>query len=218
LTFSCLYPRTYRYAMELLLSFTKRYRILLTRVLLGIIALAIVLSVPAWRPGLLVSIAIDAVSFILVLAAAFGRLWALSYISGHKTKDLITQGPYSAMRNPLYFFSLAGALGIGILTKSILILGAIVLAFGLYYPLVIRAEEKHLEQVHGDIFRRYKDRVPSFIPRFSAYAEPVEYPVNARYFRRAFFSVMWFPLIYIILFFLERVHTAGIIPALITIP
>ena len=204
--------------MEQLLSFTKRYRILLSRVLLGIVTLAIVLSAPVWKPGPLVSTAIDLLAFILVLTAAFGRLWALSYISGHKTRDLITQGPYSAARNPLYFFSLAGALGIGILTKSAFVLGAIVLAFAVYYPLVIRAEEKHLEQVHGENFRKYRSRVPAFVPRFSFYAEPMEYPVNARYFRRAFFSVMWFPLIYIIFLFLERLHAAGVVPVLMNIP
>lgn len=204
--------------MELLLSFTKRYRILLTRVLLGLIALVIVLSAPLWEPGPVVSLAIDFLAFILVLTAAFGRLWALSYISGHKTKDLITEGPYSAMRNPLYFFSFIGSLGIGLLTKTALVSGAIVLAFAIYYPLVIRSEEKHLEQVHGESFRQYKTRVPAFIPRFSAYSEPLEYPVSARYLRRAFFSVMWFPLIYIILLFLERLHAVGILPVFMSIP
>lgn len=204
--------------MEQLLSFTKRYRILLTRILLGIVALAILLSAPVWRPGPVASVTVDLAAFILVLIAAFGRLWALSYISGHKTRDLITQGPYSVARNPLYFFSLIGAVGIGMVTKSIFTLCAVLAAFAVYYPLVIRAEEKHLEQVHGEGFRAYKTRVPAFLPRFSAYTEPAEYPVNARYFRRAFFSVMWFPLIYMIFLFLERLHTAGIAPVLMIIP
>lgn len=218
LTFLQLWLRNYRYDMERILSFAKRYRILLTRVLLGFIALTIVLSAPVWNPRPVTSVAVDLAAFILVLIATFGRLWALSYISGHKTRDLITQGPYSAMRNPLYFFSLAGAIGIGILTKSILFLGSLLLAFAIYYPLVIRAEERHLEQIHGEDFRRYKTRVPAFMPRFSAYSEPVEYPVNARYFKRAFFSVMWFPIIFILFLFLERLHTAGVLPVLMRIP
>lgn len=204
--------------MEQLLSFAKRYRIPFSRVLLGIVILAIVLSDPVWSPGPLASVAVDLVAFVLVLTAAFGRLWALSYISGHKTRDLITQGPYSMVRNPLYFFSLAGVLGIGMLTKSIIILGLIVLAFAVYYPLVIRAEEKHLERVHGERFRRYRSRVPAFVPRFKAYEEPVEYPVNARQFRRAFFSVMWFPLVYMMFLFIGRLHAAGMVPALLSIP
>ena len=218
LTFGLPYPRSYRYAMEKLLSLTKRYRILLTRVLLGIIVLTIVISAPVWRPGPAVSAAIDILAFFLVLTATFGRLWALTFISGHKTKDLITEGPYSAMRNPLYFFSLLGALGIGILTKSILVVAAMVLAFALYYPMVIHAEEDRLERFHGERFRSYKARVPSFIPRFSAYVEPIEYPVNARCFRRALFSVMWFPLIYLFFLELRWLHAAGIVPVLVNIP
>jgi hypothetical protein len=157
-------------------------------------------------------------AFVLVLFAAFGRLWALSYISGHKTRDLITEGPYSIMRNPLYFFSLSGALGICILSRSILVSGSILLAFTVYYPLVIRAEEKHLAQVHGESFRHYCSAVPSFTPKLSLFHEPKDYPVNARLFRRAFFSVMWFPLAFILIHSLGHLQEMGIVPVLLSIP
>lgn len=200
------------------LSFTQRYRIMLSRILLGCIVVFMLFSTHAWRPGVLTSTAVDLLAFVLVLVATFGRIWALSYISSHKTKDLVTQGPYSLTRNPLYLFSLMGAVGIGILTKSLLILAAILLSFAFYYPLVIRAEESRLEEVHGEAFRAYRARVSAFMPRFSSFAEPDEYPVSSKYFRRAFFSVMWFPLVYIFFLFLERMHGARIIPVLFTIP
>ena len=44
--------------------------------------------------------------FILVVFGCFGRIWASLYIEGNKTKNLITAGPFSMVRNPLYFFSL----------------------------------------------------------------------------------------------------------------
>ena len=44
--------------------------------------------------------------FILVVFGCFVRIWASLYIEGNKTKNLITAGPFSMVRNPLYFFSL----------------------------------------------------------------------------------------------------------------
>jgi protein-S-isoprenylcysteine O-methyltransferase Ste14 len=204
--------------MEKILSFTKKNRILLSRVLIGCVVLLMVFSRPVWQPGIAAHIAIELPAFVLVLFAAFGRLWALSYISGHKTRDLITEGPYSIMRNPLYFFSLSGALGVCLLSRSLLVSGSILLAFAVYYPLVIRAEEKHLAQVHGESFRQYCSVVPLFTPKLSLFHEPKDYPVNARLFRRAFFSVMWFPLAFILIHFLGHLQEIGIVPVLLSIP
>jgi len=44
-------------------------------------------------------------------------------------------------RNPLYFFSLLGALGVGLTTETLLIPFVILIAFVGYYPNVIKSEE-----------------------------------------------------------------------------
>ena len=44
-------------------------------------------------------------------AACAGRLWCSVYIAGKKNRELVKVGPYSVCRNPLYFFSLVGAIG-----------------------------------------------------------------------------------------------------------
>ena len=49
---------------------------------------------------------------VLVGIASIGRLWCSIYIAGYKTKKLIAEGPYSMCRNPLYFFSFLGAIGV----------------------------------------------------------------------------------------------------------
>lgn len=204
--------------MNTILSFTKRFRIMLSRVLMGCVVLLMIFSVPLWQPGIAAGLVMDLLSFILVIAAAFGRLWALSYISGHKSEDLVTEGPYSIMRNPLYFFSLCGVLGICMLYRSLLVSGSVLLAFAVYYPLVVRAEEVNLSKFFGDNFARYCSTVPAFIPNISLYHEPKEYPVNARLFRRSFLSVVWFPLAYILIQMLQRLHEAGVLPAFLSIP
>lgn len=197
--------------MQNVLHFSKKNRLNITRVLIGVLILIDLLSVPRWHINPVSLIGIEFLAFILVLSATFGRLWALSYISGNKTQKLITDGPYSLMRNPLYFFSFCGAIGLGIASKSILFCSVILLAFATYYPLVIRAEEEHLEGIHSDEFRRYCSAIPAFLPKFSTYQEKPTYLVDARRMRRAFMSVMWFPLIFFIMIAIDRLQALHII-------
>lgn len=197
--------------MKKILHFSKKNRLNISRVLIGVLILLDLLSLPRWHIKPVSLIGIEFLAFIFVLSATFGRLWALSYISGNKTQNLIIDGPYSLMRNPLYFFSLCGAIGLGIASKSILVFGLILLAFTIYYPLVIRAEEEHLERIHEEEFRRYRSTVPAFLPRFSNYQERPRYLVDARRMRRAFMSVMWFPLIFFIMIAIDRLQALHII-------
>ena len=98
----------------------------------------------------------DAVLFlfgaVLVGAATMGRLWCSLYIAGYKEGTLITIGPYSISRNPLYFFSFVGAVGLGLATETFTFGVLFALWFALFYPAVIRGEEQRLREVHGARF------------------------------------------------------------------
>ncbi len=204
--------------MDKILYITKEYRIAITRVFGAAILFLILFSHYSWKPNIYVNLFVEFVAFLLILICTFGRLWALAYISGHKTRDLITQGPYSLVRNPLYLFSLIGAVGVGLASKNILVCALIIVMFGIYYPFVIRAEEENLREVHGETFEEYTMKTPMFIPRFSNFHEEPYYSIDARLFRRAFISVIWFPLIFMILLVIDRLHESGIMPVLFTIP
>ena len=56
---------------------------------------------------------------LMVVFGWFGRIWASLYIEGNKTKNLVTSGPFSMVRNPLYFFSLIMLLGFCLALKAI---------------------------------------------------------------------------------------------------
>jgi protein-S-isoprenylcysteine O-methyltransferase Ste14 len=56
-------------------------------------------------------------------------------------------------RNPLYFFSLIGAIGLGLASENLLILGLIMIFFLVYYPFTIIAEEAKLEITFGYSYR-----------------------------------------------------------------
>ena len=87
----------------------------------------------ARKLGLLVTLAVFAVLFFfgdtrwspavhetmrwlgagLIFVCISGRTWCSLYIGGRKNHELVTTGPYSVSRNPLYVFSIIGAIGIG---------------------------------------------------------------------------------------------------------
>lgn len=135
--------------------------------------------------------------------ASLGRLWCSLYVAGYKNTSLIVVGPYSVCRNPLYFFSMVGAIGVGLATETFTIPALIVIVFALYYPFVIRHEEKTLLQLHGQEFEAYLKTVPRFWPKWSLLTEPAEYVVITKTFKKHLFSALWFIWIVGILEFIE---------------
>ena len=69
------------------------------------------------------------IGFSLVVLGGFGRIWASLYLEGFKTRKLIKEGPYSMVRNPLYFFSLMLFLGMCFAIKSIAVSFALLIVF-----------------------------------------------------------------------------------------
>ena len=146
----------------------------------------------------------------LVAVASMGRMWCSLYIGGYKNDELIMQGPYSICRNPLYFFSMLGLLGVGFCTETFTFPAVFIVLFLLYYPFVIKGEEKRLKQIFGLGFDEYAKRVPAFFPRFSTYDEPENYNVKPAIYRRHMFSALWFIWIVGILELLEGIRGIGL--------
>lgn len=92
-----------------------------------------------------------------------GKQWTLHarVIQGH---ELITEGPYGIVRNPIYLgmFGLMVATGLALAAWWAL-LGAVA-AFLIGNLIRIRAEEKLLQETFGEQFSEYARRVPAFLP------------------------------------------------------
>jgi protein-S-isoprenylcysteine O-methyltransferase Ste14 len=146
-----------------------------------------------------------------------GRLWCALYIAGHKAESLITVGPYSVCRNPLYLFSLLGGTGIGLCTESLTFTLIILLAFAVIYPVTVYAEERNLMKLHGESYRNYLASVPRFIPKWRLYREPAEYSVDTRVFRREMADALCFALVIAVFELLDGLIDMGIIKTLFSL-
>jgi protein-S-isoprenylcysteine O-methyltransferase Ste14 len=118
------------------------------------------------------SLKMSIIGFVLVVFGSFGRIWASLYIEGHKTKNLITAGPFSMVRNPLYFFSLIMLLGFSLALKSIYLPLSLLLIFVIFHIPTIANEEKKLQNIHGEKFEDYVRSTPRLIPNIFKYKKP----------------------------------------------
>jgi protein-S-isoprenylcysteine O-methyltransferase Ste14 len=103
------------------------------------------------------------------------RILSVSY-AGSETRttesaggsNLVTQGPYSYLRNPLYLGNLFIYLGIGIMSNSLfpyLQICAILYFYFQYYCIII-IEEEYLELTFINSYSLYKKSVNKIIPGF----------------------------------------------------
>lgn len=109
-----------------------------------------------------------AIGVVLAVLGESLRIWAAGCIS--KNRELACQGPFAHVRNPLYLGSLliaAGYCAMSGLWWSVLLMGAL---YYVFYVGAIFSEERHLETILGDAYKRYKKAVPRLVPRWSGYA------------------------------------------------
>ncbi len=129
------------------------------------------------------------------------------YIVGRKNRELCQAGPYSLTRNPLYFFSFIGVLGLGLALQHVLLGVVAATCFLIYYEAVIRGEERILKSIHGEAFTDYCTRVPRFWPRL-AWPDGGDDTLllHVGPFMRGLREVFWFLAIIIFAEILEWVH------------
>ncbi|MBN1355073.1 isoprenylcysteine carboxylmethyltransferase family protein [bacterium] len=194
-----------------IIRFAAGHRVPITRT--GVIMLISVLlfTYNPWHITPVMDLILRTTSLMLIGICIAGRIWALVYISGQKSKNLITAGPYSLTRHPLYFFSFLGALGLGITSMNILALGLIVGFFIGYYPMVILYEERKMLAIHGEEYNRYRAQVPRFIPSLRNYHEPSAIEVEPRRVRLMLISTMSFLGIYLLLELIRWLHSSNLL-------
>lgn len=115
---------------------------------------------------------IRGVGIVLISVGILGRMWSTLYIGGRKSDEVVLHGPYSMMRNPLYFFSSIAAAGVGAQTGTVTlaVLSGIFCVFA--FLIVIKREEAFLSGTFGEAYANYCNRVPRFFPKLKLFADP----------------------------------------------
>lgn len=113
------------------------------------------------------------IGFAIALIGELIRLLSVSY-AGSETRtttgvggsNLVTQGPYSIIRNPLYAGNILIYTGLGIMSFSLFpyLQIAGLLYFVIQYYAIILNEEEHLREKFSDKYPVYELHVHRFLP------------------------------------------------------
>ncbi len=146
-----------------------RHRGFFGAVLLGPALVLTALSTPMIREGTWLDSLMDFLAWICFIGGVFFRFWSTLYVGGRKRHSLMTEGPYSICRNPLYVGSFLLTLCAGVYLKSLTFTAFIALASFTYIFFTVPAEEKDLREIHGAAFDEYCRKTPRFLPRFALF-------------------------------------------------
>lgn len=112
---------------------------------------------------LTVLMAVASVWFCAAAIRTLGEQWSLAarVVEGHK---LVTRGPYSVVRNPIYtgMFGMLLATGLAVSHWAGLLFAIALFAMGTFIR--VHSEEKLLREMFGSEFDEYARRVPAVIP------------------------------------------------------
>lgn len=194
-------------------ALNERLRTLISFFFALILSAALLLGETAWHTAPLTEGILMLSGCFFAGIGAFGRIWCSLYIAGYKNTKLIKSGPYARCRNPLYFFSFIGSIGVGLATETYTIPLLIILAFASYYPAIIKKEQGRLREIFGKDYDDYCQEVPSFWPRlFTSAKAPETYVVDPKTFTHNLVDAIWFIWAIGLLEMVEALHDSGILP------
>lgn len=188
-----------------------KYRLPVSRVL-GVLLLCLLLITAPKLVNPLCTIPLDIVGFLLLVVGAMGRIWCSVYISGLKSRTVVSKGPFSMTRNPLYFFSLIGVVGIGLSTYSITVLIIFLILYKLIYGSTISSEESVLEGLFGEQYLNYKKATPRLWPKFSLLSREGFSNIDLKAFEKSILDVSLFFVAYGFIKLVMLLHVLDFIP------
>ncbi|MFX1257912.1 MAG: methyltransferase family protein [Promethearchaeota archaeon] len=125
-----------------------------------------ILSISVWLNEL-VPLLLRIILFIITLCSAFILIILAHRALFHENEPsdtLITNGILSRVRNPLYLGVLLIYISFIFLSISIISIFLLIIIFFIYNKMV-NYEEHILEEIFGDEYLEYKNKVPKWIPK-----------------------------------------------------
>lgn len=154
---------------------------------------------------------------VLVVVGVMIRIYASLYVGGRKNHQLIMEGPFSIVRNPLYVGSFIATVGLGLLTISLSLTALLIVAFALCYTYTVEREELYLKRKFGDEYAQYMRTVPRWIPKLSLWLVPNELSVKPYFVLRTIADGAVFFLAVPILEALCELRIQGVFPTYLTL-
>ena len=99
----------------------------------------------------------------LVAQFAMGDSWRIGVDEGERT-DLVTTGPFSSVRNPIFAGMIPVGIGLALLAPNVVAIVAVVALVAALEIQTRLVEEPYLLRAHGDAYRQYAARVGRFFP------------------------------------------------------
>jgi protein-S-isoprenylcysteine O-methyltransferase Ste14 len=114
--------------------------------------------------GVGAALGVGGIAATLAAQIAMGDSWRIGVDPGERT-EMVTDGPFAVVRNPIFAAMLPTSLGLVLLVPSVVALvglAALLIALQLQTRVV---EEPYLLATHGDDYAAYAARVGRFLPR-----------------------------------------------------
>lgn len=124
-----------------------------------IIILAILFATPT-----VLSLAIGA---LVAVAGELLRTYGVAYIGtisrtrSYSNGQLVQEGPFALLRNPLYFGNLVLSVGLALMCNVVWLPALVVVVFYAQYIPVVAWEEKKLTNIFGESYQKYCETVPN---------------------------------------------------------
>lgn len=154
---------------------------------------------------------IEVVGTLLIVFAVLGRFWAILYIGGHKNAMIMQDGPYSVCRHPLYFFSILGAAGFGLVLGSFVLAAFLSVAVFLILAATASREEAYLRTEFGPAYDVYATQVPRIWPKPSHFHTEPAVLVKIATLRVNFFDALVFLGFIPLAKFIDQIKEIGLV-------
>ncbi len=168
----------------------------------------------SWPDDSMPELLLESIGYVFLMVGVALRLWATLHIGGHKSTELITDGPFSMCRNPLYVGTMLLAIGASLCLENILLLAMTVLFLVPIHAAMIISEERHLAEIFGAPFEAYRSRVPRFLFRFRNFHERESLVISTKMLKHAIAGSAVAVLIPLMEDVLQMLHNKGMIPVL----
>ncbi|PWK63148.1 isoprenylcysteine carboxylmethyltransferase family protein [Aminobacter sp. AP02] len=193
-------------------------RRLVLAVMIIVMFAALLFGQSTFPPDTTVHEIVEMAGILMIFLGIVGRLWCTLYIGGRKSGEIVTGGPYSITRNPLYVFSTLAAAGVGAQMGSIVATFGFAALCALSFHFVILREEKHLSSLLGPEYQAYVARVPRFFPNVSLYQEGNTGSFNPRILLTTLLDGLVFLVALPVFELIDHAQVTGALPVLFRIP